>query len=435
MVDNSGPITTSIEPQTIRKMRRRLLPFLFMLYVVAFLDRINIGFAALTMNRELGISSQEFGFLVGIFFFGYFLIEIPSNLILHRIGARIWIARILITWGVVAIATGFVQTVSHLYVARFLLGVAEAGFFPGIILYLTYWFPRRERARTIALFMLAQPVTSIVGAPASGLILDHVHWLGLGSWRWLLILEGLPAIIFGILTYAVLPSRPDEAAFLTSDERQQIASELGREEQNKREQKQITVVESLTNFRVWQLACIGFAHAIGAYTMNFWLPQEVKSLSGSYTSTMIGLLVAIPYVMGLVAMIVVSRSSDRALERRFHIAIPLAIGGSAFVALSTVHSVVASIALLSLVAVGVYGFFGPYFASASEFLSGFSAASGIALITAVANLGGFVGPYLVGVIARRTSSLSGGLALAGISLLVSAALALRLPARLSSHAT
>src|SRR5215471_18301311 len=199
---DSGPATVpiSIGTKTIRKLRFRILPVVFLLFVIALLDRINIGFAALTMNKELAINSQQFGLLAGIFFLGYFLFEVPSNLLLHKIGARIWIARILISWGVVAVLTGFVRNVPQLYLARFLLGLAEAGYFPGIVLYLTYWFPRREQARTIALFMAAIPVASILGAPVSGLILDQIHWLSISSWRWLLILEGFPAIVCGILT-------------------------------------------------------------------------------------------------------------------------------------------------------------------------------------------------------------------------------------------
>lgn len=415
------------EARVIRKVRTRILPFLFLLYVFAFLDRVNIGFAALTMNSELAITSQQFGLVVGIFFFGYFLFEIPSNLILHRVGARVWIARILISWGVVATAMGFVQSVSQLYVARFLLGLAEAGFFPGIVLYLTYWFRQREQARAIALFMAAQPVTGILGGPLSGVILDHVHWMGTSSWRWLLILEGLPAIALGVVTYFVLPSRPADAAFLTPDEKRWIDEELTREDTLKRERHPMSAVRALASGRVWLLASIGFGQAIGVYSLNFWLPQEVKSFSSHYSNTTVGLLVMIPYLVALVSMLLVSRSSDRHQERRFHAAIPLAIGGIGFVSLGAVHSTAASIALLSCAAFGVYGFFGPYFASPSEFLAGFAAASGIALITSVANLGGFVGPYAVGMISKRTGNLYSGLAVAGISLFVSAALFILLP--------
>jgi MFS transporter, ACS family, tartrate transporter len=217
----------SVEARTIQKLRIRILPFVFLLLVVALLDRINIGFAALTMNKELAITSQQYGLIFGIFFFGYFVFEIPSNLLLHKIGARVWIARILISWGIVAMLTSFAQNVSQLYVARFLLGLPEAGYFRGMALYLTYWFPQREQARALALLIAASPVTTILGVPVSGLILDHVHWLGVSSWRWLLILEGTPAVGGGVLIYFLLPSRPQEAKFLTADEKEWIQAELG----------------------------------------------------------------------------------------------------------------------------------------------------------------------------------------------------------------
>jgi len=407
----------------------RIIPFIFLLYIVAFLDRINISFAALTMNKELGISSQQYGFLTGIFFIGYFLFEIPSNLLLHKIGARIWIARILISWGIVAILTGFVQNVSQLYAARFLLGLAEAGYFPGIVLYLTYWFPQREQARAIALFMTAIPVASILGAPVSGLVLDHVHWLGVGSWRWLLILEGTPAVAGGFLTYFLLPSRPAEAKFLTKDEKDGITTALAQEEEQKRRKHQISAIQALTNGRVWHLACIGFLLNIGMYAQSFWVPQLVKSVSGGYSNSVVGLLVMIPYLVGLVGMILVSRSSDRRLERKYHAAIPAIAAGIAFVSLSASRSVFLSIGLLSFVVLGLYSLLGPLWSLPSEFLTGFSAASGIALITSVGILGGFVGPYAVGLIRQRTGSLYGGLAFAGVSVLVSATLVLLLPRR------
>jgi MFS transporter, ACS family, tartrate transporter len=259
----SASATASIGTKTIRKLRIRILPAVFLLFVVALLDRNNIGFAALTMSRELAISSQQFGFLFGIFFFGYFLFEIPSNLFLHKIGARVWIARILISWGIVATLTGFVHTVDQLYSARFLLGVAEAGYFPGMALYLTYWFPKREQARALALLIAANPVATILGAPVSGLILDHAHWLGVSSWRWLLILEGTPAIVCGVLTYFLLPSRPEEAKFLTADEKEWIRAELRREELQILEQRQYSALQALASGRVWHLALAYFGMMIG----------------------------------------------------------------------------------------------------------------------------------------------------------------------------
>jgi ACS family tartrate transporter-like MFS transporter len=417
----------SIEIKTVRKLQARIVPLLFLLYIVAYLDRINIGFAALTMNKELAISSQQFGLLVGVFFFGYFLFEIPSNLLLHKIGARIWIGRILISWGIMAMLTGLVRSVPQLYIARFLLGVAEAGFFPGIVLYLTYWFRQREQAQTIALFMIGLPITSILGAPLSGLILDHAHWLGISSWRWLLILEGLPAIGCGVLTYLWLPSRPAEANFLTSSEKNWLTTELAREEEQKQKKHPISAAQALADRRVWHLAAIGFTMAIGLYSMSFWMPQLVKSFSSGYSNTVVGLLVMIPHLVGLLAMVLVSRSSDRRLERRYHIAIPTTVGGTALLLLGTTHSPILSVALLSLMALGIYAFYPIFFSLPSEFLTGFSAASGIALINSVANLGGFAGPYAIGAISGKTGSLYGGLAAVGVSLFVSAALVLLLP--------
>jgi len=418
---------TSIDARTLRKVRIRILPFVFVVFVVCFLDRINIAFAALTMNKELAITNQQFGLLVGVFFFGYFIFEIPSNLLMHKVGARVWIARILISWGIMAMLTGFVYNAQQLYIVRFLLGVAEAGFFPGIVLYLTYWFRQRDQAQAIALFIAALPVSSILGAPLSGFILDHVHWWSISSWRWLLVLQGIPAVACGVLTYFLLPSRPAEAEFLTADEINWITTELAREEEQKRGRRQISAIQALANARVWHLAGVDFSALIAMYSLAFWMPQAVKSLSNRYSNSSVGFLVMIPYLMALLAMILVSRSSDRKLERRYHAAIPLVIGGIALMLLGTAASPSSSIALLSLVAMGIYSFMGPFWTMPSEFLTGYSAASGIALITSVANLGGFVGPYAIGAISDRTGSLYGGLAVAGLSLFVSATLVLLLP--------
>jgi len=422
----------AIEAKTIRKIRTRILPFTLLLLVVAFIDRINIGFAALTMNRELGLTSRQFGLLTGIFFIGYFLFEIPSNLLLHKIGARVWIARILLTWGAVAVMSGFVRSVPQLYAMRFLLGLAEAGFSPGIMLYFTYWFRLRERARAIAVFTCGLPVASIVGAPLSGLILDHANWLGLSSWRWLLILEGVPAIACGFLTYVLLPSRPDEARFLDADEKKWLRAELANEEQKKLNEHHYSVVQALTNGRVWWLASIYFLFEIGLYTMSYWLPQLVQSLSRLYSNSMIGVLVMVPNLVGLAGMILVSRHSDRELERRRHVAISAMTAGAALLLLGTTRSPFNTVALSCLLAVGVYSVFGPFWAMPGEFLTGFSAAAGIALINSVGNLGGFVGPSAVGWITERTGSLYGGLAFAGACLFVSATLTLLLPKRGSS---
>jgi ACS family tartrate transporter-like MFS transporter len=423
-------VPTDIEARTMRKMRTRIIPFVFVLFVVNFLDRANIAFAALTMNKELAITSQQYGFLAGIFFLGYFIFEIPSNLMLHKLGARIWIARILISWGIVAMLTGFVKAPIQLYVVRFLLGVAEAGFFPGIVLYLTYWFRQRQLAHAIALFCAANPVANILGSPLSGVILDHIQWFGFGSWRWLLILEGIPAILGGVLTFFLLPGRPAEARFLTAEEKEWITTELSREEQQKLATRHITAVQAMRDARVWHLSAISFTALLGMFAMVFWMPQLLKAISSRYSNTTVGLLVMIPYLVALPVMTLVGRSSDRRRERRYHTAIPLMIGAISLVLLGmTASPVFFSVTLWCLVASGVYSLFGPFLSLPNEFLAGFSAAAGIALINSVGNLGGFVGPYVMGVISKRTGSFHGGLVFAGISLFMSAALVLALQKR------
>jgi len=425
----------AIESRTIRKLRTRIIPFVFVLFVVNFLDRANIAFAALTMNKELAITSQQYGFVAGIFFLGYFIFEIPSNLMLHKFGARIWIARILISWGIVAMMTGFVKAPIHLYVVRFLLGVAEAGFFPGIVLYLTYWFRQRQLAHAIALFCAANPVANILGSPLSGVILDHVHWFGFGSWRWLLILEGIPAILGGVLTYLLLPSRPVEARFLTAEEKDWITAELSREEQQKLAIHPITAVQAMRDARVWHLSAISFTALLGMFAMVFWMPQLIKAISTRYSNTTVGLLVMIPYLVALPVMTLVGRSSDRRRERRYHTAIPLIIGAISLVLLgTTASSVFLSVTLWCLVASGVYSLFGPFLSLPNEFLAGFSAAAGIALINSIGNLGGFVGPYAMGAISKTTGSFHGGLIFAGISLFMSAMLVLTVQTRTEQQA-
>ena len=400
-------LTDSFPSRTIRKIRLHLLPFLFLLYITSYLDRINIGLAALTMNRALAITSQQFGLLTGIFFIGYAIFEIPSNLFLHKLGARIWIARILISWGALATLNGFVQNVHQLYAARFLLGLAEAGYFPGVCLYLTYWFPKREQARALAVFLLGMPVSSMIGAPLSGLILDHIHWLGLASWRWLLILEGAPPILFGLVSYFILPNRPADAHFLTDEEKNWIHSELQKEELQKEGDNKLgqhhSVAAALKNIRVWHLVAIYLTIMTTRYTMSFWNPQIIKSLAANYSNTTVGLLVMIPAVIASVVMILVSRSSDRHLERKFHTAIPALAAAIALVLLIHTRSPLTGVALLSVIEAGLCAFLGPFWSMPSEFLSGTAIAVSLALINSLGCLGGFLGPSTVGLINQHSS--------------------------------
>ena len=418
----------AIEARTLRKLRTRIIPFIMVLMVIASLDRMNIGFAALTMNKDLAITSEQYGFLAGIFFLGYFVFEIPSNLMLHRIGARVWLARILISWGIVAMLTGFAKTASQVYFLRFLLGIAEAGYFPGIVLYLTYWFRQKYLAQNIALFITANPVANILGAPVSGLILDHAHWFGVSSWRWLLILEGAPAIVGGILTYLLLPARPAEARFLTVQEREWITAELAREEQEKIAARPIGVGGVLAHGRVWYLTVIYFMAMISWNGMSLWMPQIMKVFSSQYSNTTVGILVMIPYFVALMVMIAVARHSDRTLERRYHAAVPLFIGAIclALLAINVSGSAFVSVLLWCAAVAGGCSVWGPFWALPNEFLAGYSAAAGIALINSIGNLGGFVGSYAIGAISHRTRSFRGGMVFLCLSSVTSAILMLAL---------
>jgi len=415
-----------IKSRTIRKLQFRLIPYLFLLYVVAMIDRANVGFAQLTMNKDLGLTSQQFSIVAGIFFIGYFFFEVPSNLILHKVGARVWIARILLSWGFVASLTGLAQNVHQLYAARVVLGFAEAGYYPGIVLYLTYWFRQREQARALSLFLTGFAVNGALGALVSGFILEHVHWLGVASWRWLFVLEGLPAIALGFFTYLVIPNRPSEAKFLTEQEKNWLQAALERDEAQKPPGRH-SALEGITTLRVWHLAAIYFGMMIGAYTLTFYAPKIVESLSSKYSYSLVGYVVMIPYLVSVAAMVLVGRSSDRRMERRFHTAASLLVGGIGFLSMGWVHSPFVTVALLTLLAIGYCSSLSPFWAMPSEFLTGFSAASGIAFINSVGNLGGFFGPSMVGFITEKTGTLHGGLAFAGVSLLAAALLVIVLP--------
>jgi ACS family tartrate transporter-like MFS transporter len=409
---------------TLAKITRRLLPFLFLLYIVCFLDRVNIGFAALQMNQELGFSPRLYGLGAGIFFLGYVSFEIPSNLILARIGARTWIARIMISWGLIASAMMFIQGPVSLVGLRFLLGVAEAGFFPGMIYYLTLWYPEAERARAVARFMLAIPLSGVVGGPVSGALLGLHGALGLSGWQWLFLLEGVPAVLLGLVVYRVLPDGPEEASWLTLPEREALIRRL-RDERDQREQRHgIGVREALRHATVWQLAALLLlANAFGVYVLGLWLPQIVRDVSGLGPFG-VGVLSAIPNLVAAAAMVLVGAHSDRTGERLGHIAAAAAAGAAGLAAAAYLHSTAPVIVALSLAAAGLLSTHGPIWPLPATFLTGSAAAGGIAVMTTLANLGGFLGPYAVGVLKERSGGFQQGLLLLALISLAGAALAL-----------
>ncbi|WP_434776412.1 MFS transporter [Pseudomonas oryzihabitans] len=404
---NTTPV--SREQAIIRKVTWRIIPFVFLLYIVSYLDRANIGYAALQMNAELALSSEVFGFVSGIFFIGYFLFEVPSNLLLERFGARVWIARILVTWGVIAAATAFAQTAMHLYVLRFLLGVAEAGFFPGIIVYLTYWFRSRELATTVALFTAAIPVSYIIGAPLSTWIMDNVHWLGWSGWRWMLFLEGIPAVFLGVLCYLYLTDRPEQARWLADEEKVWLLAELERDRQARKDVRHFGALKAMSNPKVLYLAFIYFVYQCGSLGVGYWMPQIIKGFSSALSHTQIGLIATIPYIVATLVMIAWSRRSDRHGERRLHSALPLAVAAVALVGAGLVRDPYLAIGLISLALAGLYSFKSPFWALPTLFLSRSTAAVSIAVINSIGNLGGFVGPFMIGMVKGNTQSASAGL--------------------------
>jgi MFS transporter, ACS family, tartrate transporter len=401
--------TTSVEQSATRKVFWRIVPYCFALYVISYLDRANIGYAALQMNKELALTSEAFGFAAGIFFIGYFLFEVPSNVALNKFGARIWISRILITWGIVATATAFVQSATKLYMLRFLLGVAEAGFFPGIIIYLTYWFRAKEQATTVALFTAAIPVSYLLGAPLSTWIMDHVSGFGLSGWRWMLLLEGGPAVIAGIVNYFIMTDSPEQARWLTVEERDWLSGELRKDHTARSDVEHLGVIAAITNPKVLFLSVIYFIYQVGNLGIGLWMPQIIKGLSSSLTNFEIGLIAMLPYAFATVAMIMWSRNSDRTGERQKHSALPLLLGAVALGFTGVVVQPAISMALISLALAGIYAFKSPFWSLPGLFLSRSTAAVSIAAINSIGNLGGFAGPYAIGAIKDWTGSTYGGL--------------------------
>ncbi|RQZ05289.1 MFS transporter [Burkholderia sp. Bp9031] len=407
------------ERALVRKIAWRIIPFVFVLYIISYLDRANIGYAALQMNKELALSSEAFGFASGIFFIGYFLFEVPSNVMLNKFGARVWIARILVTWGVVSVISAFVQDATQLYVLRFLLGVAEAGFFPGIIVYLTYWFRAKELATTVALFTAAIPVSYIIGAPLSTWIMDHVHWFQWSGWRWMLVLEGAPALVGGILCFLYLTDRPGDAKWLTPAERAWLLNELDNDRKARPRAQHLGSLKTMTNPKVLYLSFIYFVYQCGSLGVGYWMPQIIKGFSSKLSHTEIGLIATVPYVVATIAMVMWSRRSDRRSERRLHSAIPLAVAAAALLGAGLATNPYVSIAMISLSLAGLYAFKSPFWALPTLFLSRSTAAVSIAVINSIGNLGGFVGPFMIGFVKGTGQSATPGLLFLAALLVVS----------------
>jgi MFS transporter, ACS family, tartrate transporter len=389
----------TMETVVFTRVRLRLIPFMFLLYVVNYLDRVNIGFAALQMNRDLGFGPEVYGIGAGIFFWGYLLFEIPSNLLMDRVGARIWIARIMVGWGLVSTSMMFVHSVPAFYGLRFLLGVAEAGFFPGMILYLTYWFPASERAKAVAQFMTATAIAGVIGGPLSGSLLTLNGTLGLSGWQWLFLLEGLPSILLGVVVFIYLTDRPEQAYWLTDEQRTWLIARM-KEDRAARATagagagQHASVIDALVNPIVWLFAMLYFCIVVCFYGVTFFLPTIVKHLSG-LSDFQVGLVAAIPYVVAAVTMVLVGMSSDRTGERHLHLAASAIVGAVGLALSSMTTEPILALVTLSIAAAGIWGGLGPFWAMPTAYLSGTAAAGGIALINSIGNLGGFLGPSVV----------------------------------------
>ena len=411
---------TEIEARVTRKLQLRILPFAMLLYLVSFLDRLNVGFAALTMNKAIGLTPAIFGLGSGLFFVGYITVQIPSNLIMLRVGARVWIARVVIAWGVVSMASAFVVGPYSFYAMRFLLGVAESGFFPGILLYLSLWFPARQRATAIAAFMAAAPLSTAIGSPISGALMELPRFLGLANWQWLYIIEAIPAILLGLLTLKVLTNRPEHAPWLSADERTWLVETLTAE---RAESKAIedgvrAVWYVLREPRVLALALVYSGGSAGLYALGFWAPMLIQQFG--HSAHIVGWLNALPGVVAVVGMVLWARHSDRTLERVWHVAIASLIAGLGLMWAGYAQATAAVILALAAASFGVNATKGPVWAIPSQFLSGARAAAGIGLINSLGNLGGFVGPFLIGLIKDRWGSYAGGLDLVAGMLALSA---------------
>ena len=415
--------------RTLRRVRWRLLPFLGLLYIVSYLDRVNVSFAKLTMNAAIGIDDATYAFGAGIFFIGYFLFEVPSNLILERVGARRWIARIMITWGLVSAATAFITGATSFVAMRFLLGVAEAGFFPGILLYLTYWFPSRERARVVGLFMTALPLSGLIGSPLSATLMG-IQAFGLMGWQWLFILEGLPAVLLGAVCLVALPDGPRNAGWLSGDERQWLVSTLTAEREAVATSGHVTLRAAIVQPRVWALALAYFGVVLALYGFNFWLPSLISAHAVRLQYT--GWIAALPFLCGAPFMVWWGRRSDRLGERRGHLIAVAVLGFAGFTAASAFQSLPGQIVCICIAAMGVYASFPILWTFPTTFLAGTAAAAGLAVINSFGNLAGYLGPQVVAWLTGASGDYRRALLALGLSMLTPAVvvLGLRPPSRI-----
>ena len=426
----------ALQRSTMRKVYLRLLPFAVLSYVLAYIDRINVSFAGLTMRSDLGMSAATFGFAVGMFYWGYFIFEVPSNVILEKVGARIWIARIMITWGILAGLTAAVSGSTGFAIVRFLLGVAEAGFFPGIILYFTYWFPSRHHAQIVSGFMIGLPVAVALGAPISTALLGLDGLFGLRGWQIMYIAEAVPTVFIGVLTYFVLTDRPQEAKFLSEEERNWLVSTIAAERRATEAVRKFTMWEALYNPKVLLLSLNYLGIVTASLGMLIFIPQIIKSL-GNYSNMTVGWLTMIPYICGAIAMVVWGRISDRMNERRWNLFFGCVLSTVGLVIAGMTMGTWGALVGMSIAAMGFYGSKGPFFAMPPMFLSGPALAAGIAWINSIGNLGGFFGPSYVGLMKDLTGGYAGGLyglALLGLVAAIVCALFLHIPKRIPSEA-
>ncbi len=422
MEATTSPSTESVERRTVARVQARLIPFIFICYVIAYLDRVNIGFAATELQRDLGLSDAAFGLGAGLFFLGYCLFEVPSNLILERVGARRWIARIMIGWGLVSMAMVFVSGVTSFYLLRVLLGIAEAGFFPGVILYLTYWVPARHRARTSALFLMAIPISVIIGAPVSDALLRLDGALGLRGWQWLFLVEGAPAVIFGIATLFYLTDQPAKATWLKDDERAWLTGTMERERAARVTQGHGSVLASLRSGKLWLLCAIYFMNTLVTYGVFLWLPRILRDASAG-AGVQVGWLTAIPFVVALAGMVLVGRHSDHTGERKWHVAVcALVAAGGLLLAVGFQDNVWMLVLAFTLSQLGQRSLLAVFWAIPPIFLGGSAAAAGIALINSLGNLGGAVGPTVVGWLRGSSGNYTSGLLVLATALVIEAAL-------------